>query len=115
MTYRGYTAAVSYDADDHIFSGRVVDLRDVIHFEGTSVAELETAMRETIDDYLAYCAEQGDEPDRPYSGKVGLRLDSALHRAAAARAAEEGKSLNDLVVEALSERVRRAATGGLAA
>ena len=115
MTYRGYTAAVEYDADDRLFSGRIVDLRDVIHFEGTSVGELEAAMRETVDDYLAYCAEQGEEPDRPYSGKVGLRLDSELHRAAAARAAAEGKSLNDLVVEALAERVQRAGTDRLAA
>lgn len=109
MTYRGYTATVAFDADDRLFSGRVVDLRDVIHFEGRSVEELEAAMRETVDDYLAACAEHGDEPDRPYSGQVGLRLGSDLHRAAAARAALEGKSLNDLVVEALSTRLRTAA------
>ncbi|WP_420456213.1 type II toxin-antitoxin system HicB family antitoxin [Rubrivirga sp.] len=115
MTYRGYTAAVAYDADNGLFSGRVVDLRDVIHFEGTSVEELEAAMRETVDDYLAFCEEQGREPDRPFSGRVGLRLDTALHRAAAARAAEEGRSLNDLVVEAIRERVRRADGGGTAA
>ena len=112
MTHRGYTAAVSYDPDDHLFYGRVVDLRDVIHFEGTSVETLEAAMRETVDDYLAVCAERGETPDRPYSGKVGLRLDAALHRAAAARAAEEGKSLNDLVVEALRARVTPGAASG---
>lgn len=105
MTYLGYTAAVEYDADDRILTGRVLGLRDVILFEGASVEELEAAMRETIDDYLAICAEGGKEPDRPYSGRVGLRLDAALHRAAAVRAAEEGKSLNDLVIEALRERV----------
>ena len=33
----------------------------------------------------------------------------------AARAAEEGKSLNDLVVEAISERVRGRDRGGIAA
>lgn len=105
MTYRGYTAAVAYDADDRLFSGRIVDLRDVVHFEGTSVEELEAAMRATVDDYLAYCTERGEEPDRPYSGRVGLRLDAALHRAAAARAAAEGKSLNDFIAESLAERV----------
>lgn len=113
MTYKGYSAAVEYDADDHTFSGRVVGLRDVLYFEGETVAELEEGLRAVVDDYLAICAEKGKAPDRPYSGQVGLRLDTALHRAAAARAAEEGKSLNDLVVEAISERVRR--TGGLAA
>ena len=115
MTYQGYTAVVEYDADDHVFYGRVVDLRDVVHFEGRSVEELETAMRETIDDYLAVCAERGREPDRPFSGRVGLWLGTALHRAAATRAAEEGKSLNDLLVEAISERVGRPGSGGVAA
>ena len=111
MTHRGYTAAVAYDVDDHVFSGRVVGLRDVLYFEGKTVAELEEGFRAVVEDYLAICAENGKEPDRPYSGWVGLRLDAALHRAAAARAAEEGKSLNDLVVEAISERVRRRGVG----
>ena len=106
MTYKGYTAAVEFDADDHAFSGRVVDLRDVLYFEGETVAELEEGFRAVVDDYLEICAEKGKEPDRPYSGRVGLRLGTALHRAAAARAAEEGKSLNDLVVEAIRERVK---------
>ena len=115
MTYKGYSAAVEYDADDRTFSGRVVGLRDVLYFEGETVAELEEGLHAVVDDYLAICAEKGKEPDRPYSGRVGLRLDTALHRAAAARAAEEGKSLNDLVVEAISERVRGRDRGGIAA
>ena len=85
MTYRGYTAAVTYDADDRLFFGRVVDLRDVIHVEGRSVEDLEAAMRETVDDYLACCAEQGERPDRPYSGTVGLRLGADLRRGGARR------------------------------
>lgn len=111
MTYRGYTAAVEYDADDHLFSGRVVGLRDVVYFEGTSVEELEAAMRETVDDYLALCAEKGKDPDRPYSGKVGLRLDAELHRAAAARAAEEGRSLNEFIADSVRDSVRRRVSG----
>ena len=105
MTYRGYTAAVAFDADDRLFSGRVLGIRDVLHFEGTSVQELDAAMRETVDDYLALCAEKGKSPDRPYSGRVGVRLDRELHRAAAIRAEAEGLSLNDLVVDAVRARV----------
>jgi len=109
MTYLGYTAVVEYDADDRIFAGRVVGLRDVIHFEGATVDELEASMRAAVDDYLALCAERGKSPDRPYSGRVGLRLEPDLHRAAATAAAREGTSLNDLLVDAVRARLARAA------
>lgn len=105
MTYRGYTAAVTFDADDHVFTGRVLDLRDVIYFEGTTVGEIEAAMRAAVDDYLALCDAKGKTPDRPYSGRVGLRLPRELHRAAALRAAAEGATLNDLLVDAVRSRV----------
>lgn len=65
MTHRGYTAAVESDADDHVFVGRLVGLRDVVHFETASVGELEAAMREAVDDYLAFCEEQGRDPEPP--------------------------------------------------
>ncbi|MCC7274427.1 MAG: type II toxin-antitoxin system HicB family antitoxin, partial [Alphaproteobacteria bacterium] len=72
----------------------VAGLRDVVHFSGDSAASLEEAFRGSIDDYLASCAERGEEPDRAYSGSVPLRINPQLHRKAALRAAAEGISLN---------------------
>jgi hypothetical protein len=34
MTYKGYEAAVEYDDDSEIFHGEVINLRDVITFQG---------------------------------------------------------------------------------
>ena len=73
-----------------MLSGTVAGLRDVIHFQGDTGAELEQAFRESIDFYLDQCAAHGEEPERPYSGKVLVRVDPALHRKAAIRAASEG-------------------------
>ena len=40
-----------------------------------------------------------------YSGKLSLRLSKGLHRKAALAAQREGISINQLIVEALSERI----------
>jgi hypothetical protein len=44
MNYKGYEATVEYDEDAEIFHGEVADLRDVITFQGKSVAELKKAL-----------------------------------------------------------------------
>ena len=67
LEYKGYIGTV--EAEDGIFFGRVVGLRDVITFEGTTFAEVEQAFRDSIDDYLAFCAERSEPADRPYSGR----------------------------------------------
>jgi|GEM_PF-4921038 len=40
MEYKGYSAKVEFDNDDNIFHGGVINLRDVITFEGETVEEL---------------------------------------------------------------------------
>ncbi len=94
MTYKGYQAAVAFDQEADVFHGEVVGTRDVIFFEATSVEELKKEFQFSIDDYLSMCAEQGQAPDKPYSGKIPLRINPQVHRAATAAAKAEGKSLN---------------------
>ena len=106
MEYKGYRAVVSFDYEASVFHGEVVDTRDVIFFEGTSVEQLDKEFQHSIDDYLAVCAERGREPDRPFSGKVPLRLSPDIHRAAAALARGEGKSLNSWLAETIVRVVR---------
>jgi predicted HicB family RNase H-like nuclease len=98
IEYRGYTGLVEYDPELRLFTGHVVDLRDEIYFEGDSVGTLEESMRRAVDHYLAVCEARGEKPDRPFSGKLNLRLGSELHRAAALSAAAEGESLNNWLV-----------------
>ena len=95
MEYRGYTAAIAFDYDLEVFTGHVVDLRDQLHFEGSSVKDLLSAFHATVDDYLDFCAEQGREPDRPFSGRILVRTSPEVHRAVSAAAAREGTSMNE--------------------
>ena len=99
IEYKGYHAAVTYDQEAGVFHGEIVGTRDVIFFEGTSVEELNKEFRISIDDYLAMCAERGQAPDKPFSGKIPLRVTPDVHRAATAAARIEGKSLNAWIAE----------------
>ena len=64
MNYKGYIGQVEYDDENRIFSGSVINTRDVITFQGESVQELENAFHESVDDYLAWCREDGVELSR---------------------------------------------------
>lgn len=105
MRYRDYTARIEYSDEDSCFVGHIAGIRDVVGFHGESVAELRTAFEEAVDDYLETCAQLGRTPQKPYSGKVLLRIDPALHARAAARAEAEGKSLNLWAQELFQEAV----------
>ncbi len=102
MKYKGYEGTVKFDEDAGIFYGEVINTRDVITFQGTSVKELRKAFRDSIDDYLAFCEERGEEPDKPFSGNFVVRISPDLHRELYAEAKREGKSLNSLIEEKLA-------------
>lgn len=105
MEYKGYIGKVEFDADGSIFHGEVVNLRDVITFEGTSVEDLKQAFRESIDDYLAFCAERGEEPEKPFSGKFILRVSPELHREINLQARLRNQSLNQWVSQTLEKAI----------
>ncbi|HEX7241844.1 MAG TPA: type II toxin-antitoxin system HicB family antitoxin [Longimicrobiaceae bacterium] len=108
IEYRGYVGVFEYDPDDELFRGRVVNLgKDGITFAGTSVEELKRELAASVDDYLAWCAERGESPEKPFNGTFLVRSTPELHRAAFIAAARSQKSLNAWVVETLREAAER--------
>lgn len=105
MKYKGYTGSVEYDPDDRLFHGSVDAITDIIAFQGESVEVLEADFRDAIDDYLASCAEDGVEPQRPCSGKFVLRITPEMHREAAAAARTQDESLNGWITGAIRMRL----------
>jgi len=105
MHYNGYEALIEFDEDADIFHGEVINTRDVITFQGSSAAELKQAFVDSVNDYLAFCAERGEEPDKPYSGQFVVRAEPALHKALATAAKRAGVSLNKLVTTTLARAV----------
>jgi len=107
MEYKGYVARVEYDDEAQLFHGQVLNLRDVITFQGRSVAELRKALRASVKDYLEFCAARGEEPEKPFSGKVLLRLTPEIHRAAVVAAAQRRRSLNAWASEVIERAIRK--------
>lgn len=106
LKYEGYTAKIEFDAEDRLFSGRLLGIKDVVHFTGTTVEELEEAMKASIRDYLDWLDELGQRPETPFSGKTQLRFPSGLHEETALAAASRDESLNEFIVEAVRQRIR---------
>ena len=109
MEYKGYFAKVEFDDEANIFHGEVINLRDFITFEGSTVDELRMAFQDSVDDYLEFCAERGEDPDKPYSGKFMVRVEPELHKRIAIEARTKGASINSLVSEALSKALEETA------
>lgn len=103
MEYKGYVGTVQFDEDAEIFHGEVINLRDVITFESDSVEGLKKEFHESIEDYLAFCEERGEDPEKPFSGKLTLRLQPELHRKIFIQSKKEQKSLNNWISEALEK------------
>ena len=101
MEYKGYIGKVELDEEAGILHGEVINIRDVITFEGTSVDEVQKAFRESVDDYLDFCAQRNESPEKPFSGKFVIRLPAELHRKAYIQAKLADKSLNSWVTEVL--------------
>lgn len=106
LRYKDYTGIVEYDPDGKIFTGEVIGLHDVITFQGRTPEELEQSFRASVDFYLEMCQQDGVSPQRPFSGRFNIRLSPEIHRQIAERAAQQRVSLNQWVVEAVTDALR---------
>lgn len=103
LSYKGYEAIITFDEEAEIFHGEVINLRDVITFQGASVAELKQALQDSVEDYLEFCASRGEAPDKPFSGQFVVRVEPPLHRAVVNAARKAGLSLNKWVATTLEK------------
>ena len=105
MRYKGYEATVEFDEIDSLFFGNVINTRDVLSFDGTTVDELKQSFEAVIDEYLEDCEREGKEPDKPFSGQFNLRISPELHRKITLKAKKHNVSLNTFVEQALEKTV----------
>jgi predicted HicB family RNase H-like nuclease len=112
--YKGYAGSIEYSTDDKCFHGRVQGLRDVINYEADTVEELEKAFHDSVDDYLAFCADTGREPENTKSGKIAVRMSPEIHEMVADAASADAKSVNQWISDTLREAAeKRLAEGSI--
>lgn len=102
MNYKNYAARIEYSEEDDCFIGHIAGINDVIGFHADSVTELHAAFEEAVDDYIESCAKLGRAPQKPYSGRILLRVSPEIHARVAIMAQAHGKSLNSWMKELLS-------------
>jgi hypothetical protein len=77
LEYKGYTAEYFWDDDSNILFGNVANIRDVITFQGYTEQDFKQAFRDSVDDYLDFCKERGEEPEKP-NPYIGSNFDEFL-------------------------------------
>ncbi len=107
MEYKGYVAAVEFDDSIDVLHGRVVNSGPypIATFEAIDATELRRESERSVDEYLEWCAEDGVEPKRPFSGKLNLRLGSELPALVAGAAAAGQVSINSWIVDAIRRAI----------
>jgi predicted HicB family RNase H-like nuclease len=108
LEYKGYLGQIDVDEDNDAFHGHVINITDVVTFKGRSFAELKREFAKSMEIYFKVCKENGEEPEKPFSGKFVLRVDPSVHLAITRAAHRAGMSINKWAERAL----QRAAQGG---
>ena len=57
LQYKGYYGSVNFSAEDKCFFGKILNINDLVSFEGMNVKELKSAFQEAVDSYLQACLE----------------------------------------------------------
>jgi predicted HicB family RNase H-like nuclease len=102
ISYKGFQASVAFD-DGALFV-KVLHIDDVLVAQVDAASAAEAALKELVDAYLDDCKELGKDPQKPFSGTFNVRVGADLHRRAAMAAAEEGKTLNAWIEDAIRQK-----------
>ena len=107
MEYKGYYAKVEYDDSAGMLHGEVINVAPypIVTFQASNVDDLKREFHTSIDDYLRWCAEDGAEPRRGFSGKLSLRLGPDLHRQVSVEAAALDLSINEWITRTISKEI----------
>ena len=59
IEYKGYIGSVEFSETDKVFFGKVMGIRTLISYEGTTAQELIEDFHGAVDDYLELCQAEG--------------------------------------------------------
>ena len=103
LKHNGYIGSIEASLEDNCLFGKVLFIKALVSYEGKTVAELDAAFREAVEDYLTTCQALGQTPEKPCKGSFNVRVGHDLHLAAALAAIRKNVTLNDLTRQALNE------------
>lgn len=107
LSYKTYTAKVEFDPEAQIFHGRVLDINATVTFEVESAKEVKREFEKSVDEYLSFCKQLGQPPDRPFKGNIAFRTSPETHREICLAAAQADLSINSWMDRVLADAARR--------
>jgi len=105
LCHRDFIGSVHFSAPDDCFFGKIEGIDDLVTFEGRSVAELTSAFKEAVADYLEICKQTGKPAHKTYRGSFNIRIPPKLHKQAVRKSLLMGISLNQLVQRAIEKEI----------
>lgn len=101
MTYKGYTAEIQYNAENHSFVGHLIGIDNVV-FHGESVAELEAELQAAVEQYLSVQTHQDSPPQQTRQAHTSSKPPVDL----VALAKTQGRHLADVLSDAIREAAK---------
>lgn len=105
MEYQGYVGTVEFSEEDRVFFGKVLGIRSLLSYEGTTGEELINDFHGVIDNYLAMCKEKKMKPEKAYKGSFNIRISPDLHKKLAIQAIANNMSLNSYIEKTLNAAI----------
>lgn len=105
LDYKNYVGSIEFSQEDALFFGKVLGIRALISYEGTTARELIDDFHRAVDDYLEECRAGGIVPETAYKGSFNVRISPESHKAAAVAAMQKGITLNQLVSDAIESYI----------
>ena len=107
LEYKGYITRIEYSSEDKLLFGKIEGIVDHVDFFSESPNEIENEFHIAVDDYLVFCEDVGQPPDRAFSGAFNVRIAPELHRELWLEATRNDEKLNTTVVKALKNYLEK--------
>ena len=106
LEYKGYHSRVEFDSIGMVLHGKIEGINDLVTFESDNLLEIESEFHKAVDDYLNFCDDIGQEPDKEYKGSFNVRITPELHKRLVEISFFNDESLNNSVEKAIDMYVQ---------
>ena len=97
LNYKGYYGALTWEPKDQIYYGHLIGIDAMVDYGGETQAEATLSFREAVDDYLAFCADEGREPVIPDLKEWTVPVSFRSYALLTSEAEESGKPIRNIV------------------
>lgn len=105
FSYRDYVAEIRYSRLDASLVGQLKGMKTLLIFKGQSLDEMKIKFRETVDNYLLECEQEGKEPEKQFATDTIISIPTELYREYVQTSEELGKNEHELISEILEEQL----------